>query len=137
MTPDRQAQVPSKLRQALGFLVSGGTAFAIDAGVLELGIRVFGLDPLVARIAAIALAMIAGWLCHRTLTFAVATAPSLAEFTLYAASAWVVALVNYACFAAILLFAPAVEPFVALVVASVIAMTISYVSMRYAVFRRT
>src|SRR5262245_54933187 len=76
------------LRHGLAFLLSGGTAFAVDATVLELLTALLGVPAIAARVAAIALAMVAGWLMHRTFTFAVATPPNLAEFVRYAGVAW-------------------------------------------------
>jgi hypothetical protein len=56
------------VRHGLGFLASGGTAFAVDALVLELLTVLLGVHPIAARLVAISLAMIAGWLMHRTFT---------------------------------------------------------------------
>ena len=53
-----------------GFLVGGGVAFSVDAGILEFGVRWLGMQPLIVRPFAISTAMIAAWLTHRTLTFA-------------------------------------------------------------------
>ena len=65
------------VRHGLAFLVSGGTAFVVDALVLKLLTSVLGLHPIAARLVAIALAMVAGWLMHRTFTFRVAGAAEL------------------------------------------------------------
>src|ERR1700716_292375 len=102
------------IRHGLGFLVSGGTAFAVDALVLQLLTALLGLHPSAARLVAISLAMVAGWLMHRTLTFAVLTPPSVAEFLRYAGVAWTAAALNYGLFVAILLMRPGTEPLVAL-----------------------
>ena len=53
----------------------------------------------------------------------------------YAAVAWFSAAVNYAGFAAVLLLRPATPPLVALVIASLGAMTVSYLGMRFGVFQ--
>lgn len=123
------------LRHWLGFLVSGGVAFAVDAMVLELLTTVAGLHPIAARLVAISLAMVAGWLMHRTLTFAVPTPPSAREFLRYAGVAWTAAALNYGLFVLIILGRPATAPLVALVVASIAAMVFSYLGMRFAAFR--
>jgi putative flippase GtrA len=136
---DRQAESAaghqSRLRHWLGFLASGLIALAVDATVLEVGVRLFALDPLVARLAAISTAMVAGWLAHRRLTFAVTAPATLAELARYCAAAWSSAAVNYGAFAAMLLVWPATPRLAALVSSSAIAMFFSYVAMRYAVFR--
>ena len=123
------------LRHGLAFLVSGGTAFTVDALVLELLTVLLGVHPIAARLVAISLAMVAGWLMHRTFTFAVATPPSVAEFLRYAGVAWAAAALNYGVFVLILLARPDTEPLVALVVASAVAMIFSYLGMRFAAFR--
>ena len=124
------------IRHGLAFLVSGGTAFIVDALVLKLLTSVLGLHPIVARLAAIALAMVAGWLMHRTFTFRVTARPSLPEFLRYAGVAWTAAAVNYGLFVVIVLAYPAIEPLVALVISSVVAMVFAYLGLRFAAFRQ-
>lgn len=125
------------LRHGLAFLLSGGTAFAVDATVLELLTALWGVPAIAARVAAIALAMVAGWLMHRTFTFAVATPPSLAEFVRYAGVAWAAAAVNYAVFVLVLLARPGTHPLVGVVVSSITAMVLAYVGMRFGAFPRS
>ncbi len=124
----------SAIRHGFGFLVSGLVAFAVDAVVLEAGVRLAGLDNFVARLIAISVAMVAGWLAHRRWTFRVTAKPSVQEFIRYATSAWMAAGVNYGAFVAILLFAPITPRLIALVAASAISMILSYITMRYGVF---
>jgi putative flippase GtrA len=119
----------------MGFLVSGGLAFITDALVLEVLTQVVGLEPIVARLGSISIAMVVGWLSHRRLTFAMTTPPSLAEFIRYAAVAWFSAGVNYAIFVAIMLIDPDTLPLMALVAASLAAMIVSYIGMRFGAFR--
>ncbi|MBS0243458.1 MAG: GtrA family protein [Proteobacteria bacterium] len=119
-----------------GFLVSGGLAFIVDAGVLELGVRILGLQPATARPLSIACAMLTAWLSHRTLTFAVAAAPSLREFFRYLLSAGGTALVNYFCFLSVLYLWPWAGRFPALLIATGIATVFSYLSLRFGVFRQ-
>ncbi len=132
LAPDGQHPI----RHGLGFFVSGGTAFAVDALVLQVLTAVLGLHPIVARLAAISLAMVAGWLMHRTLTFAVPTPPSAIEFLRYAGVAWTAAALNYGLFVLIVLARPSTQPLVALVVSSAAAMIFAYLGMRFAAFRR-
>ena len=124
------------VRHGLAFLISGGTAFTVDAVVLKLLTFVFGIHPIAARLAAIALAMVAGWLMHRTFTFAVAAPPSVSEFLRYAGVAWSAAAVNYGVFVVVVLVYPAIEPLVALVISSFVAMVFSYLGMRFGAFRQ-
>jgi putative flippase GtrA len=124
------------VRHGLAFLISGGTAFIVDALVLKLLTSVLGLHPIAARLAAIALAMVAGWLMHRTFTFRVTARPSLPEFLRYAGVAWTAAAVNYGLFVLIVLTYPAIEPLVALVVSSAVGMVFAYLGLRFAAFRQ-
>jgi putative flippase GtrA len=132
LTPGGQHPV----RHGLAFAVSGATAFTVDAVVLALLTYVAGIHPIAARPVAISLAMVAGWLMHRTYTFAVPAPPSLLEFLRYAGVAWSAAAVNYGVFVAVVLAFPDVEPLVALVVSSSVAMVFSYLGMRFAAFRQ-
>ena len=66
------------LRHGLGFLASGAAAFIVDAAVLALLTSVGGVHPIAARLVAISLAMVTGWLMHRRLTFAVRVPPNVA-----------------------------------------------------------
>ncbi len=123
-------------RHWLAFAASGGIAFAIDAVVLKSLTLFAGFSPFSARLIAIAAAMLGGWLAHRTWTFRVAAKPSLAEFGRYAAVASGSAAVNYVIFAGLLLAKPDLEPLIALVLASAVAMAVAYLGMRFGVFGR-
>lgn len=136
MSPDPAPDERPALHHWGGFAVSGALAFATDATVLKLLTLMAGLHPILARLAAIAAAMVVAWLAHRTLTFAVKTPPTLAEFRRYAAVAWGVAGINYAVFSAIMLSRPESEPLIALVIASIVATVAAYFGMRFGVFRR-
>ena len=139
MTSDKPAIDPARnlppLRHWGGFLISGLIALTCDAAVLQLGTAVFGLRPLTARLFAICIAMVAGWLAHRRLTFSLTAPPTIGEFTRYAAIAWTTAAINYAAFAAVLYILPATHPLAALVVASILATIFAYIGMRYGAFR--
>ena len=140
MAPDNDARDPAAgmplHRHGLGFLAAGLLAFATDALVLEVCVRQFGAQPLVARIAAIGVAMVVGWLAHRRLTFAISTAPTIAEFARYALAGAMAAFINYGLFALILMLLPSLHRLTALVVSSAGSMFFSYITMRYGVFRK-
>lgn len=120
----------------LGFVASGGMAFVTDATLLALLTRFLGLDPYTARLLAIAGAMVVGWRAHRRLTFAISQAGTLKEFLSYAALQWVAVAVNYAIYSCILLLRQGTEPLIAMVSASLIAMVVSYLGMRFGVFSK-
>jgi putative flippase GtrA len=128
---------PHLIRHGLAFLLSGSIAFAVDAGILKLLTAIFGLHPILARFFSIWVAMTAGWLAHRRFTFRVTAPPTAAEYMRYAAVQWTVAALNYGIFVAIVLLWRDVEPLLALVVSSGVAMVFSYLGMRFAAFRRS
>jgi putative flippase GtrA len=103
---------------------------------LKLLTALFALSPFIARLCAIALAMVVAWLSHRRLTFRVKEPASLAEFLRYVGVAWSAAALNYAIFSGMLLAFPALEPLIALVTASLASMTLAYIGMRFAAFRK-
>jgi putative flippase GtrA len=119
-----------------GFAASGGIAFCVDALVLWGLVRGFGMSPFLARLIAIAVATVAGFLAHRRLTFDMAGAPTLAEFSRFVGVAWTSSAVNYTIYAGILLVWPWVAPLLALVGATVFSMIVTYVGLRFGVFRQ-
>ena len=126
----------TRVRHWAGFVASGGVAFVVDASVLAVLTKALGLDPFLARLAAIAVAMVAAWLMHRTFTFPVNKPPSLGEFAGFAALASGSNALNYALYSLVLLVRRDTPPLVALVAATTVAMCTSYLGMRFGVFRR-
>lgn len=118
-----------------GFVLSGGSAFLVDAGITTALIHGAGMNAFAARFVAILIAMVAAWLMHRRITFNVAAPPSLAEFLRFAAVAWSANALNYAVYVAMLVVWPATWLFAALVISTGIAAAFSYFGFRLGVFR--
>jgi putative flippase GtrA len=124
------------IRHWLGFVLSGGLSFIVDASVLGLLTAALGIHPLLARIVSVACAIVTGWLAHRTFTFRMTTPPTLAEFLRFAGlQSTVLVCVNYGIYALILVLRPEFQPLLAMVISSAVAMVFSYFGMRYAAFR--
>lgn len=121
-------------RHAPGFVAAGLIALGTDAGVLS-ALIALGVDPFSARLVAIALAMVAAFFAHRRLTFAVTTPPTMSEFARFLAVAWSASAVNYTVYAAVLLAWPSSPPLLALLVATVVSMCVTYIGLRLGVFR--
>ena len=119
-----------------GFIVSGGSAFLVDAGINSGLIHLAGVSPFVSRLVSIGCAMVFAWLMHRNVTFAVAAPPRLGEFARFAVVAGSANALNYLIYAGILLAWPSTWPFAALVVSTGIATAASYLGFRFGVFRR-
>ena len=135
-TLPRAPQRVSRTRHYGGFLTAGLSALALDAAVLLALTDWAGLSPYLARIISISLAMVVSWQINRRITFAVRAPPTLHEFTRFAAVSWSAQAVNYAAFAALITWLPALWPVWALIAASALAMFVSYAGFRFKVFKR-
>lgn len=127
----------NRLRHGAGFITSGLIAFSTDAAVLWLLTRLAGLDPYSARAIAILTAMVVAYFAHRRLTFSVSLPPSAMEFMKFASVASTANAINYAIYAGMLLLVPGCTPLQALLVASIVAMAVSYLGFRFGVFKKS
>ena len=134
--PRRSLAPGAPLRHYCGFLLAGALALITDGALLEILTRIMGLHPLLARPFAIAAAMVVSWLINRTVTFAVEGPPTRREFARFAAVSWTAQMVNYLLFATLLIMRPGTPALLALVLASLVAMLVSYFGFRYRVFRQ-
>ena len=125
----------SPLRHYGGFVLAGIVALITDVVVLQTVTWLFALSVIVVRPLSIAVAMIVSWLINRTVTFAYRHPPSVAEFLRFAAVSWFAQFVNYVLFVAVLLLRPETHPIAAIIIASLVAMFVSYAGFRYGVFR--
>ncbi len=129
------ATVRARIKHFGGFLLAGSLAFVTDVGVFQLLHAGLTIAPLIARPLSISVAMVVSWALNRTLTFPVAGPPRLSEFLHFAALAWVAAAFNYAVFAGVLWLYPAIWPPLVIFIASLAAMVLAYLNMRFSVFR--
>lgn len=132
--PVRRKFTGADIRHYGGFVFAAALSFIVDVGVLHALVDGLGVNALLARPPSILMAMIVGWLTNRTITFAMRTPPSFREFLRFAAVSSTAQGVNYAVFAAILLLAPATLPALAVGLASLVSMFVSYAGYRYGVF---
>ena len=124
-----------RARHILSFGLTGLGSFAVDLAVLLALRHGLGLSPLLARVPAIATAMVFGWLCNRRFTFRIAGPPRLAEFLRYAAASGLAVAVNYLTFAVLLLALPRLALAAAAFGGSVVAAGVSYLGYRHFAFR--
>lgn len=118
-----------------GFITVGLASFAVDLA-LSWGLsRGLGLSPFLARVPAVAVAMVVGWLANRRLTFHVEQPPDLAEFLRYAGASGAAVAINYAIYAAILTLWPATALGAAVFAGSAAAAGASYLGYRFFAFR--
>lgn len=136
MAQERRPLDYRSIRHWGGFVLSGGSAFLVDAGINTGLIHLAGLSPFISRLISIGCAMVFAWLMHRNVTFAVNSPPRLSEFARFATVAGSANALNYAIYAGILLIRPSTPPFAALVVSTGIATAASYLGFRFGVFKR-
>ncbi|MEM7774320.1 MAG: GtrA family protein [Pseudomonadota bacterium] len=130
-------RLAQRFRHFGGFVLAGAMALIVDIIVLQLLMSLAGLAAAMARLVAIAMAMVVSWLINRTVTFAVAAPPSWPEFSKFAAASWLAQAVNYGVFLVLLAAVPNLPAPLAVVGASLVAMVVSYVGFRYGVFRQS
>ncbi|MDM9627013.1 GtrA family protein [Rhizobium sp. S152] len=123
------------MKKLIRFGIAGGLGFLIDASVLAALLHLTPLGPFVARVIAIALAMLATWLFNRTFTFDRSPHSLAAEGFRYGSVGITSALVNYALYAALLIALPALQPLAALVFATAASMFFSFFGYSRFVFR--
>lgn len=114
------------MKKLFWFVAAGGTGFAVDAGSLTLLVHFTLLNPFIARILSIALAMLATWLINRTLTFNKSQHSTSAEAARYAAVAILTALINFGIYSGVMLLWPLLWPAIAAAFATGVTMFLSY-----------
>lgn len=123
------------IRHFGGFVLAGTSALVVDIAVMTVLTAAFDWPPEISRVPAIIIAMTVSWWLNRTVTFNVNRAPTLKEYLGFAGASWISQSVNYGVFVLLLRTEPTLSPSAAIVGASLVAMLVSYVSFRYAVFR--
>lgn len=119
--------LPAWAGQAARFVVVGGLAFVLDAGVLWLTLQA-GASPYAGRVLSIAVAIVFTWWLNRRLTFATAAPPSWREFGAYALQSLLGAGINYAVYVAVI--AAGAPVIVGLVLGTGVAAVVNFVRYR-------
>ena len=123
------------MRRLMRFGVVGGLGFLTDFATLALLLETTRLGPLLARLLAIALALLVTWLGNRLFTFGASGRGLLAEGVRYGSVGFASAGLNYAVYGAALLAWPNLSPLAALVLASATALAFSFAGYSRFVFR--
>ena len=92
---EERRRLPGWAGQVGRFLVVGGSAAALDAGVLWLMVHDGGVSFYAGRAVSIPVAMVFAWWLNRTVTFRTAAAPSWREFGAYVVNSVAGAAINY------------------------------------------
>lgn len=122
------------LERFIRFALVGGAGFIVDAG-LTVGLQAAGLDIFSSRLIAISLAMLVTWRLNRAITFGASPSGQAGEGVRYGVVAVAVAGVNYAAYAALMLFVPGMPAIIAVALATGLSMILSYTGYSRLVFR--
>ncbi|TPM04119.1 GtrA family protein [Mesorhizobium sp. B2-3-10] len=124
------------MQRVARFVFAGGIGFVADAAALWLLVVLTPLGPFVARLLSIGFALCVTWLINRRLTFSPSGRGIAQEGARYGGVGIATGIVNYVVYCAILFVLPAVPPLAALAVASLVAMTLSFLGYSRLVFDR-
>lgn len=113
----------------------GALGFLIDAGLLLWFTHSLELNPYLARVFSIVLALSMTWALHRQWTFASQSTDRFAEWSRFAAVNGAGGALNYLVYSAILLALPGATPLLALAAGSGIALFANYLGSRLWAFR--
>ena len=124
------------MRRFLRFLVIGAIGFTADAGMLGALLVWTPLGVYSARLVSISFALLVTWLLNRLITFDPSSRPVAVEGARYGGVGIATSVINYLAYSAFLWAMPDVPVIVALVVASVVALTFSFLGYSRLVFDR-
>lgn len=124
------------MRKLIRFGIAGGIGFIVDAGVLALLLHLTPLGPFLARLIAIAVAMIATWSFNRAFTFGRSGRSLAVEGFRYGSVGVTTAFLNYALYSILLISLPMLQPLAAMVFASAASMVFSFFGYSRFVFGR-
>lgn len=114
----------------------GALGFLIDAGLLLWFMENLALNPYLARVFSILLALTMTWAMHRQWTFASANPDRLGEWSRFAAVNGAGGALNYSVYSAILLALPGTPALAALAAGSALALTVNFLGSRLWAFRQ-
>ncbi len=120
----------------LRFAVVGGIGFVADAAMLALLLAATPLGPLLSRPLSIAFGLTVTWLCNRSLTFGPSSRGIAAEGARYGGVGITTSIFNYLVYCGLLLAIPGMPVPLALVLASLATMALSYLGYARLVFDR-
>lgn len=125
------------MRHIFFFILAGGVAFIVDAGLLQVLVGFLSVTPIIARIPSFSLAVFASWLINSKLTFKSDAPRTPKQAKAYALSMIIGGFLNWVVYVAALTYLPIPDawPAIALFPAVAISMIFNYLAMRYWVFK--
>jgi putative flippase GtrA len=105
------------MKKLARFGIVGTIGFLVDGSVLWLLLEATPLGPFLARVIAIAVALVATWYLNRSFTFGASRRSIAVEGFRYGSVGITSAMVNYLIYSGLLLSLPILQPLAALVIA--------------------
>ncbi|MBU2731610.1 GtrA family protein [Acidithiobacillus ferridurans] len=131
--------IPNKnISEIVRFGISGVAGFVVDAGIVLLVTREFGLGPIVAQVIAFTVAVTVTWIINRHWTFAEHASENwLHEWTRYVAANSVGAAVNNGIYGLLVLTLTmfSTNPVIAVAAGSLAGMVFNFTSSKLVVFK--
>lgn len=127
-----------KIKHYSAFLIAGGCAFIINLIILLLLITVLDLNPYLGQFFGLWGSITSSWWINRTWTFPSIVSPTIKEYVTYCTSMLVSSLVNYICYVLALQIHETfiTYPILALFPATLISMVVSYVGMKFFIYKK-
>ncbi len=116
------------------FFIVGTIGFLTDGGILQAEIWRWHVPPLLARIPSFSVAVMVTWWLNRDFTFNTPEKSFRESFPVYLASNGAGLAINFAVYTGCVM--THVVPFLALAIASVVAMFFNFAMARFVVFRK-
>lgn len=123
-------------RKFMRYCAVGAAGFCTDGGLLQLGIHVFGLGAIVARVPSFAVAVLVTWYLNRGFTFRMQSRSFRESFPAYIAANAIGLAINFGTYTAGVLFSPfmAQYPLIPLAIGAGIGMVFNFLAARW-IFR--
>ncbi len=120
--------------QFIRFGMVGGSGLVVDLAALAFFWQVVGLDPLIARILSIWLAMTNNWFWNRVFTFRSQGSP-LGEYVRFVLVNSVGAVINYSTYGALIILLEGFSTYLAVILATLVSMVFNFVLSKIYAFK--
>jgi len=120
--------------QFIRFGMVGGSGLVVDLAALAFFWQVVGLDPLIARILSIWVAMTNNWFWNRVFTFRSEGSP-LGEYFRFVLVNSVGAVINYSTYGALITLIDGFSTYLAVILATLVSMTFNFVLSKIYAFK--
>ena len=115
-----------KLRQIFGFLIAGISGFLLEYAIIYYFVLNFEVNAIAPRFLSFPLAVLLTWYINRRLTFNKQTPPNLPEFIRFIKSTALAQAANFLSYSIILINVPYISALIALLIASIISINVSF-----------